>query len=147
MNPLTYQLHKALERLHFSAKTTASVLSKIRQEDARVQSGSSGRPGESFDQVLGNSIDEVFRYTLGEGGARSIKFHLNLNQYWENPKEFHESLFSLLKEGALVLESLVVKELFRRLDMQYEEPRRIDFVKLIASARKSYDTENRRAAK
>jgi hypothetical protein len=106
----------------------------------KLQSGGSAELGvEAFDLILRKSIDEVFKYALGEGGAQAIMFHLKLNEYWENPKEFHVRLVSVIRGGALVLESLIIKDLFRKLGVEYEELQPIDFWKRIANAKKFYE--------
>ncbi len=88
--------------------------------------------------MLKNSIDAVFKNTLGEGGAQALRYHLKLGEHWEDPKEFHNRLISIMKDGALVLESLITKDLFRGLGLQYEEVQFFDFGERIAGARKFY---------
>ena len=44
-----------------------------------------------------------------------------------NPGELHKSLRSIFKEGASTLEKLIIKELFRRLSLPYEEQTDFDF--------------------
>ncbi len=103
------------------------------------KSGPAELTPEPFELVLKNSINGVFKYTLGEGGAQALKYHLKLGEHWENPKEFHDRLISIMKDGAFVLESLVIKDLFRGLGLQYEEAQFLDFGERIASARKFYE--------
>jgi len=45
----------------------------------------------------------------------------------DNPGELHKSLRSIFKDGASILEKVIVKELFRRLDLAYEERSDLDF--------------------
>jgi hypothetical protein len=52
-----------------------------------------------------------------------------------NPRELHKSLRSIFKEGAFVLEKVIIKELFRRLDLPYEEQADFDFERHINHAR------------
>ncbi len=103
------------------------------------KSGSAELTPEPFEFMLKNSIDGVFKNTLGEGGAQALKYHLKLGEHSEDPKEFHNRLISIMKDGALVLESLITKDLFRGLGLQYEEAQFFDFGERIARARKFYD--------
>ena len=129
-------------------KLRSSGLSNTEPGHEKPQSrGSAELRPRPFDLILKNSIDEVFRYALGEGGAQALKYNLKLGEYWENPKEFHNRLVSVMKDGALVLEYLIVKDLFRELGAGYEVVRPIDFGKRIASARKFHEgIEGRGAA-
>jgi hypothetical protein len=45
----------------------------------------------------------------------------------DNPGELHRSLCDIFKEGAFILEKVIVKELFRRLSLPYEERIDLDF--------------------
>jgi hypothetical protein len=45
----------------------------------------------------------------------------------DNPGELHRSLCGIFKEGAFILEKVIVKELFRRLSLPYEERLDLDF--------------------
>lgn len=53
----------------------------------------------------------------------------------DNPRELHRSLRSIFKEGAFILEKVIIKELFRRLDLPYEEQADFDFAGYINRAR------------
>lgn len=101
---------------------------------------------EPFELILKNSVDGVFKHILGEGGAQALKYHLKLGEHSENPKEFHDRLASIMKDGALVLESLVIKDLFRAIGLQYEEAQFFDFGEHVARARKSYESIGVRGA-
>jgi hypothetical protein len=52
-----------------------------------------------------------------------------------NPKELHKSLRNLFKDGASVLERAILKELFRRLSLPYEERTDLDFEGYVNRAR------------
>lgn len=95
---------------------------------------------EPFEFMLKSSIDGVFKHTLGDGGAQALKYHLKLGEHWEDPKEFHDHLISVMKDGALVLESLIIKDLFRGSGLQYDEDQFFDFGERIASAKKFYES-------
>jgi hypothetical protein len=44
-----------------------------------------------------------------------------------NPRELHKTLRSIFKDGASILEKAILKELFRRLSLPYEERTDLDF--------------------
>jgi hypothetical protein len=52
-----------------------------------------------------------------------------------NPRELHKSLLSIFKEGASILERVIIKELFRKLSLPYEEQADFDFEGYIIRAR------------
>ena len=104
------------------------------------KSGSPELTPQPFEFILKNSIDGVFKNTLGEGGAQALKYHLKLGEHWENPNEFNDRLISIMKDGALVLESLIIKDLFRGLGLQYDDTRFFDFGERIARAKKFYES-------
>jgi hypothetical protein len=45
----------------------------------------------------------------------------------DNPRELHKTLRSIFKDGASVLEKAILKELFQRLSLPYEERTDLDF--------------------
>jgi len=52
---------------------------------------------------------------------QAILFHLKLAQFEQDPNEFHSKLYFIFKGGAICLEKVIVKELFQRLGVTYEE--------------------------
>ncbi|MCS4539436.1 MAG: hypothetical protein HYU03_01935 [Thaumarchaeota archaeon] len=64
---------------------------------------------------------------LGQGGMQAALYHLKLDQHGKNPKEFHENLHTIFKDGATILEKVIIKELYLRLGMPYREREPFDF--------------------
>lgn len=61
-------------------------MSKMQGDDEKFQkSGSAELTSEPFEFIAKNSIDGVFKNTLGEGGAQALRHHLKLGERWENP--------------------------------------------------------------
>ncbi len=58
-----------------------------------------------------------------------------------NPRELHKSLRSIFKEGASTLEKLIIKELFRRLSLPYEEQTDFDFEAYVNLAEELHATQ------
>jgi hypothetical protein len=67
-----------------------------------------------------------------------IIFHIEFGQSTDDPSEFHRNLQALLGNGANVIEKIIVKELFRRLNISYEEKGDFDFARHINEARELF---------
>jgi hypothetical protein len=58
-----------------------------------------------------------------------------------DPRELHRSLRSIFKEGAFTLEKVIIKELFRRLSLPYEEQTDFDFEAYVNLAEELHATQ------
>lgn len=87
-----------------------------------------------FATVLRDCCYDGIKFTLDESCMKAILFHLGSVKV-ENSREFHVKLSSVFGEGAEVLEKIIVKELFRRLNVSYEEGRDFDFERYVNHAR------------
>lgn len=67
------------------------------------------------------------RNVLGQGGMQAALYHLKLDQHGKNPKEFHENLRTIFKDGATTLEKVIIKELYLTLGLPYREREPFDF--------------------
>ncbi|MBI2183610.1 MAG: hypothetical protein HYU39_01475 [Thaumarchaeota archaeon] len=74
-----------------------------------------------INKLFTESIIEGLRNTLGESCMQAVLHRLNLAKHADKPSDFHASLYSIFNQGAIVLEKMIVKELYRRLNMVYEE--------------------------
>ncbi len=90
---------------------------------------------EYFHDVLHESIREGMRNVLGETGMHAALFHLKSGQDPWRPKEFHDNLIAIFKDGAVVLEKIIVKELFQRCGLIYQSTEDFDFQKSVNLAR------------
>jgi hypothetical protein len=88
--------------------------------------------------VLHECIVDGLENVLGESCTRAIVFHIELGDYIDDPSEFHRNLYALLGLGALVLEKVIVEELFRRLDIPYEQRGNFDFSEYVNEARELF---------
>jgi hypothetical protein len=91
-----------------------------------------------FFEVLHECILDGLESVLGKSCTRAIVFHIELGDYIDDAGEFHRNLYALLGLGALVLEKVIVKELFRRLDIPYEERGNFDFAGCVNEARELF---------
>jgi hypothetical protein len=99
----------------------------------------------TFEAFLDESILEGMRRTLGENGARSVIFHVNLKPTFADPKELHfkfETLFG--KSGAKRIEQVIISDLYLSLGLPFgvEDPINdwdtFDFEKCAAYASHSF---------
>lgn len=96
-----------------------------------------------FFQVLHECILDVLENVLGKSGMRSIIFHIELGHYMDDPSEFHRNLYALLLNGANVVEKIIATELFRRLDIPYEERDNFDFTRCVNEARELFSKKQK----
>ena len=82
---------------------------------------------EEFSTMLGECIQYVLKIVLGEKPAQIIFSRLQSLDISTNPRKFHDALYPVFKRGAVVLEKVIVKELFQRLNVPYEEKELFDF--------------------
>jgi hypothetical protein len=61
-----------------------------------------------------------------------------LGNYLEDPEELHGDLSVIFGAGAKNLERVIAKELFRRLNIPFEEGENFDFVKSVKQARQLF---------
>jgi len=87
-----------------------------------------------FCQILHESILEALENALGGSGLKVVLLNVDLARYTNNPAELHRNLYHLFNEGALILEKVIVKELFRRLGLPYEEKDDFDFARHVNHA-------------
>jgi len=75
------------------------------------------------------------RQVIDESGIEALLFNIEFGQCLDNPAAFHRNLYAIFNEGAIVLEKIIVKELFRRLNMPYTVRGDFDFARCVSQAR------------
>jgi len=102
-----------------------------------------------FDKVLLEAVDYAL-LSFGESPRKAIYFHLNKSfklQREEIPKdadEFSQALNNIFGPGAEVIEKLIVKNLYSKLNLNFEEKNRFEFVDYVGLAREIARREQRR---
>lgn len=98
-----------------------------------------------FTSVFQASVKEGLRNTLGEIVMLTLVPLLkqSLQSYAEKPGEFHRDLQFYFGFGAITLERMIVKELFRKLNLRYPAGNELDFETCIGLARKDLILLNR----
>jgi len=103
-----------------------------------------GKKEEKLDNLLPNLVDETLKYVFSETGAKVIynyienDCHLRLEEIVQKPEVFSNSLRKLLGSGALVIEKIILKNLYSKLGLKYEEKKGYEFSDYIRELRKSH---------
>jgi hypothetical protein len=100
-----------------------------------------------FSQEYQRCVFDGLRSTLGESGMDAILFDIESNRCVEDARILHKRLHGIFGDGAFTIEKVIVKELCRRLNVYYEEPKDFDFARSVGRARELFKTrrENPRA--
>jgi hypothetical protein len=93
---------------------------------------------EKFDEALRWSIQDAIRNILGESGLDAVRSILHLDELAKNPGEFHGQMDRIFGRGVLPVEAVVVKALFRRLNLHYVESGVFDFERYVNHAKKEF---------
>ena len=99
-----------------------------------------------FHQVLRECIEDGLRNIVGESGMKAVLFRIEFGQFIDNPEEFHRDLCLIFNDGAVILEKVITKELFRRLSLPYEERDDFDFATYVDRAKEFFIANRREIA-
>lgn len=109
----------------------SGALSSMKRED-KVGEGA-GR----LDDLLLSAVDETVKQVFKEVGANVIydylenNCHLKREEIAEKPEVFSANLRKLLKSGATVVERMILKNLYSKLQLKYEEKQGYEFLDYI----------------
>ena len=93
----------------------------------------------AFEKLLEETMRNSIRDLLGESSMKAILFHVNLERVASDPEVFHQRLFGILNTSASIIEEVIIKDLFKRLDLLYSPPRKaFEFAKYVGAAREYY---------
>ncbi len=85
---------------------------------------------------------EGMRGIIGESGTQAVIINWKLEDCMDRPHEFHERLYSVLKEpGTGVIERSIVKELYRAIGEHYRASEQVNFEDSIHLARRLFLTK------
>ncbi len=93
-----------------------------------------------FATALHDSIRSGIKNTLGEAVMESLLSHLKspLQSYAVKPRELHKDLCSIFGNGAAVtLERMIVKDLFRKLNVLFPRGDDLDFETYVGLAKQA----------
>ena len=100
------------------------------------------KPG-SLDDLLLSVVDETMKQVFREAGTKVIydylanNSHLKLEEIGEKPEAFSAGLERLMVSAARVVENLILKNLYRKLGLEFEEKEGYEFSDYIKELRKS----------
>jgi hypothetical protein len=100
------------------------------------------RTGNLEYQML-NTIDETMKQIFSETGAKVIydylenQCDLKPEEILEKPEVFSAGLEVLLVSGAQVIENLILKNMYRKLELKFEEIKGYEFLDYIKELKKS----------
>jgi len=100
----------------------------------------------NFEKNLLEAVDHGL-LSLGENPRKAIYFHLKRNfrlQRENIPKEtneFSKALNTIFGPGAKIIEKFILKELYRRLELNFEDKEDFTFADYITEAKKLVERE------
>jgi hypothetical protein len=97
---------------------------------------------KTFSSMLQLSIGEGVRAALGQAILGVLNGQGLFNEATA-PKEFHKKLQTVFGNGATVLEKVIVKDLFRKLNIPYNSQDRFDYGEALERAKEACAVEAR----
>ncbi len=100
---------------------------------------------ETLDDLLLKGVDAALKQVFKETGTRVIYDYLENNSQFrreevaENPEVFSNGLKRLLGSGAPVIEKLILKNLYSKLELKLEEREGYEFSDYIKELRKRFE--------
>jgi len=123
----------------------SSSVSTMPQDDFRTnwktnRTSSKLAQEKTFSSMLQLSIGEGVKAALGQAILGVLNGQGMFNEATD-PKEFHRKLQSVFGNGAGVLEKVIVKDLFRKLNIPYNSQERFDYGEALERAKEACATE------
>lgn len=103
------------------------------------------RAKEPLDDLLLEVADEMLKHVFRETGTKVVYDFLESNsnlkqeEIAEKPEVFSAGLERLLGSGALVIEKLILKNLYRKLELRFEEKKSYVFSDYVKNLRKRFE--------
>lgn len=100
---------------------------------------------ETLDDLLLRAVDKALQRVFRETGTKVIFDFLGNNSHFrreeiaEKPEVFSTGLKKLLGSGATVIERLVLKDLYPRLDLRFKEKEGYEFSDYVEELRKRFE--------
>lgn len=86
--------------------------------------------------IVKESIDQSMRDLLGGTGAQATLFHIGLSHYESETREFHVRLYSIFRTGSATVERMIVRDLYKRLNIPFDDWSDFDYERSVAYALK-----------
>lgn len=108
-----------------------------------------GEKGKDFEKLFIEAVDEGLN-VLGESGRQMIFFHLEKSysikrhEIPKKPEAFAAGLEKIFGAGASVLEKLIVKSLYSKLGLKYEDKESRSFADYVNDVKEADDVNEAR---
>lgn len=89
-----------------------------------------------FPELLRVSTTNAITSMLGEKALETIIFHTQLDKCYHDPKLLHERLCTMFEEGAAAIEKVIVREMFKILNLDYDQRGNFDFERYVLIAKR-----------
>jgi hypothetical protein len=127
------------------ALAMGSSISPMPQDDFRTswkttRTNSKLAQEKTFSSMLQLSIGEGVKAALGQAILGVLNGQGLFNEATA-PKEFHKKLQTIFGNGATVLEKVIVKDLFRKLNIPYNSQEQFDYGEALEKAREACTVE------
>lgn len=73
--------------------------------------------GEGFSGILRSATINSLENILGKPAVGALVLHFKIDQMANDPRLMHETLGGVFGNGAAVLEKIILKEFYKRLDL------------------------------
>jgi len=98
--------------------------------------------GRSFDDLLLETMDDVLKQVFGEEPAKVILKHIKKRYSLEEeiPERvdvFSDALCKILGSGSVLIENLILKSLYSKLELKFEEKEGYEFSDYIKELNRS----------
>lgn len=97
-----------------------------------------------FEALLEETIMTSIRDLLGESSMRAILYHMSMDRFAKDPKMFDQRLRELLHAPASIIEEVIIKDLFKRLDLPFAPMGTFDFERATHAAKEVYMIQEKR---
>ncbi len=127
------------------ALAMGSSISPMPQDDFRAnwnmsRTNSKLAQEKTFSSMLQLSIGEGVKAALGQAILGVLNGQGLFNEATD-PKEFHRKLQTVFGNGATVLEKVIVKDLFRKLNIPYNSQEHFDYGEALERAKEACSVE------
>ncbi len=117
--------------------------------EAHIQARRSKSSEEEYDAILRESIVDGLKYLFGEGPARAVLHYLGSPESTDSPQELSgrvHSIFihSIFGQGSEIVEKVIVKDLFRKLTLSFEDSASFDFSSYTTHAKEMFLANSKR---
>lgn len=89
----------------------------------------------NLSDVISDCIQTGIRNVLGEPVLQAVRTRVSLDNCARKPVEFHDQLVPVFgRWGAVILEKVIVRELFQRLNIPFAERGSFEFERYVEQA-------------